>query len=215
MVISVSPASSGRGFLVLVLLILAGAGAEAGTVVLNNGDRLSGEVDSISGGRLLLDTEYAGRVPIRLDAIESVTSPVEFHVRLRGGGYLDGQACGKRRCATPDERWPRVAAHRSCRNLQREPPRRCAGGPGQRLEHPGGPGSGALHRKQRNGIREPAGAIDPGARLDRARLDAAPEPRGGRQRGLQGTTGFRLRLQAVFHGQVVCVGQRRSTTATS
>ncbi|MDE0063802.1 MAG: DUF481 domain-containing protein [Gammaproteobacteria bacterium] len=88
---NVAPASSGSGFLLLALLMLAGTSAQAGTVVLKNGDRLSGEVDSISGGRLLLDTEYAGRVPIALDAVESVTSPVQFHVRLRGGGYLDGR----------------------------------------------------------------------------------------------------------------------------
>lgn len=91
MSMNVAPASSGSGFLLLALLMLAGTSAQAGTVVLKNGDRLSGEVDSISGGRLLLDTEYAGRVPIALDAVESVTSPVQFHVRLRGGGYLDGR----------------------------------------------------------------------------------------------------------------------------
>ena len=95
MFISVSPASSGSGILVLVLLLLASVSAQGGTVVLKNGDRLTGEVDSISGGRLLLDTEYAGRIPIVLNAVESVTSPVEFHVRLRGGGYLDGRLAEK------------------------------------------------------------------------------------------------------------------------
>ncbi len=91
MSMNVAPASSGSGFLLLALLMLAGTSTQAGTVVLKNGDRLSGEVDSISGGRLLLDTEYAGRIPIALDAVESVTSPVDFHVRFRGGGYLDGK----------------------------------------------------------------------------------------------------------------------------
>ena len=88
---SVVPASSGSGFLCLIVLTLASASALGGTVVLKNGDRLTGEVDSISGGRLLLTTEYAGRIPVRLDAVQSVTSPVEFHVRFRGGGYLDGR----------------------------------------------------------------------------------------------------------------------------
>lgn len=86
-----APVKPGSGLLCLVLLTLASAGALGGTVVLKNGDRLSGEVDSISGGRLLLTTDYAGRIPIRLDAVQSVTSPVAFHVRLRGGGYLDGR----------------------------------------------------------------------------------------------------------------------------
>ncbi len=66
-------------------------GVLADTVVLKNGDRLTGEVDSISGGRLLLETDYAGRLPIRIQAVESVAAPAEFHVRLRGGGYLDGR----------------------------------------------------------------------------------------------------------------------------
>lgn len=79
------------GAMLLALPILLGKSVWADTVVLKNGDRLSGEIDSISGGRLLLRTEYAGDVPIWLDAIESVTSAEEFRLRLRGGGHLEGR----------------------------------------------------------------------------------------------------------------------------
>ncbi len=84
-------ASSARwcGLTLLALLILPVA-VVADTIVLKNGDRLTGRIDSISSGRLLLETEYAGRVPILLDAIESAASPAEFHLRMRGGGRLEG-----------------------------------------------------------------------------------------------------------------------------
>lgn len=74
-----------------ILPMLPGGAVVAGAVVLKNGDKLTGRVDSISGGRLLLETEYAGRVPIRLEAIESVASEAAFRLRLRGGGHLAGR----------------------------------------------------------------------------------------------------------------------------
>ena len=52
----------------LALSLWAGT-AVADTVVLENGDRLTGTVDSIAGGRLVLTTEYAGNVPIKLDQV--------------------------------------------------------------------------------------------------------------------------------------------------
>ena len=85
-----TPSAIHCGIPLCALLAALAGNVVADTVVLKNGDRLTGEVDSISGGRLLLDTDWAGRLPIRLDAIETVASRGEFHVRLHGGGYLDG-----------------------------------------------------------------------------------------------------------------------------
>jgi len=72
------------------LLAISGDGLLADTVTLKNGDRLSGQVDSLSGGRLLLDTDYAGRLLVRVKAIESVTADGEFQVRMRRGERLVG-----------------------------------------------------------------------------------------------------------------------------
>ena len=58
-------------YLVCLIFVLAGT-AHADVVVLKNGDRLSGTVDSIVGGRVVLETEYAGPVPIKMDAVESI-----------------------------------------------------------------------------------------------------------------------------------------------
>ena len=71
---------------VLCAVLYTGAGsAVADTVVLNNGDRLTGTVDSIAGGRLVLTTEYAGNVPIKLDQVAEVVTEAEFDVRTADG----------------------------------------------------------------------------------------------------------------------------------
>ncbi len=83
--------SAASAVLTLVVLLALPGGVVAGTVTLKNGDRLTGGIDSISGGRLLLQTEYAGRVPISLDAIETVASEAEFRLRLKDGGHRTGR----------------------------------------------------------------------------------------------------------------------------
>ncbi len=82
----------GRCRLMLLALALAcSGGVLADTVLLKNGDRLTGEIDSIAGGRLLLKTGYAGRLPIKLDAVELVTSKTVLRLRLRQGGHVQGR----------------------------------------------------------------------------------------------------------------------------
>ncbi len=66
-------------------------------VVMKNGDRISGEVDSIVGGKLLVQTEYAGLVPVQLDAVATLSSDKELNVRVgderKSGSFTaeDGQ----------------------------------------------------------------------------------------------------------------------------
>jgi putative salt-induced outer membrane protein YdiY len=64
---------------------LAAGYVSADVVVLTNGDRLTGTVDSISGGHVLLSTDYAGHVPIKLDAIAELTTEASFNVRTEQG----------------------------------------------------------------------------------------------------------------------------------
>ncbi len=71
--------------LIAAALSLWAGTAAADTVVLKNGDRLTGTVDSIAGGRLLLVTEYAGNVPIKLDQVAEVVSEAAFDVRTSDG----------------------------------------------------------------------------------------------------------------------------------
>ena len=70
-------------FALLALSSLLGtASVYADTVLLNNGDRLTGKVDSISGGHVLLITEYAGGVSIDLAAVAELSTEEAFDVEV-------------------------------------------------------------------------------------------------------------------------------------
>ena len=92
-----SGALGGTGVLVLTFLgILLGAlpaFAEEGaqTVVrLVNGDRLSGQLQQMVGGKLLLETAYAGVVEIDGAAIETLESTVSVVVEFGEGERVEG-----------------------------------------------------------------------------------------------------------------------------
>ena len=65
--------------------LLALQPATADTIFLRNGDRLSGAVDSISGGQVLLQTDYAGRVSIAASAVERIETDEALEFRLNDG----------------------------------------------------------------------------------------------------------------------------------
>lgn len=56
----------------LVLFTLLAASAKADTVVLTNGDHLTGSVTQLDGGKLTVHTDYAGDVVIAFDKVSSV-----------------------------------------------------------------------------------------------------------------------------------------------
>lgn len=93
---SITAAGAARlgGLALGAALVLGCPSALAGTVFLNNGDRLTGEIDSVSGGRLLLHSDYAGEVRIKLDAISHVATTEEFRIRLRDGARMQGKLVG-------------------------------------------------------------------------------------------------------------------------
>ncbi len=68
----------------LLAALCLGAAAHADTVVMQNGDRLTGTIDSIAGGRVVLATDYAGRIPIQLDQVAELISDAAFDVRMDG-----------------------------------------------------------------------------------------------------------------------------------
>lgn len=73
-----------RYLIALVALMLSSLPALADVVVLNNGDRMTGTVDSVAGGRVLLMTDYAGAVPIKVDAIVELITEQAFDVSVDG-----------------------------------------------------------------------------------------------------------------------------------
>lgn len=67
-------------YLLPVFLLLMGLRAAADTVVLDNGDRLSGNIVKLDGGKLSLETPYAGTVKIDWAAVAEVSSVKPLYV---------------------------------------------------------------------------------------------------------------------------------------
>ena len=78
-------------FMIFICVLLFAANhAGADVVVLINGDRLTGTVDSVSGGRVLLDTQYAGHVAIKMEAVAELITDAAFTV-VTDNDQVDGQ----------------------------------------------------------------------------------------------------------------------------
>lgn len=70
-------------FAALILLLFT-LPAFADQVVLKNGDRLTGSIKKSDGKVVVIKTDYAGEVTVKLEAIQSVTSSTELSVTLGG-----------------------------------------------------------------------------------------------------------------------------------
>ncbi len=76
---------------IAVSLILALAmPALADQITLKNGDRITGAIVKADGKQLVLKTDYAGDVTVKLDAIQNITSTGDLHVGLKDGKTLVG-----------------------------------------------------------------------------------------------------------------------------
>ena len=76
---------------IAVSLILALAmPALADQITLKNGDRISGAIVKADGKQLVLKTDYAGDVTVKLDAIQNISSTGDLHVGLKDGKTLVG-----------------------------------------------------------------------------------------------------------------------------
>ena len=69
-------------FGVLLILTLA---ASADQVSLKNGDRLSGTITKSDGKTLVLHTDYAGDITLKMDAVHGIESTQPLHVQLQNG----------------------------------------------------------------------------------------------------------------------------------
>lgn len=65
--------------------------AQADVLHLKSGDRLSGEVDSIVGGKIVLKTEFAGTLYVNQEAVASLESESTFELRHNGSDTIRGQ----------------------------------------------------------------------------------------------------------------------------
>jgi putative salt-induced outer membrane protein len=90
-------------FLTLVAVLASASALFADQVTLKNGDRLTGTVVKSDGKTLVLHTDAAGDVTLKLDAIQDIKTEAELHVSLKGGKTAVGPVTttdGKLKIAT-------------------------------------------------------------------------------------------------------------------
>lgn len=82
---------SGLRALVGVVLAILVLPVVADVVHMKNGDRLTGELAAISGKRLVLQTEFAGRLSLKQSSVLTVETEESFELKLRDGGRMSGR----------------------------------------------------------------------------------------------------------------------------
>lgn len=89
---------------VLVILLLSTAAFADDTVVLKNGDKLSGKIVGMGGGKLTIETAHSGKVTVDWAQVASIKSDGKVKVRLSTGemleGTLDAGEAGRLKIAT-------------------------------------------------------------------------------------------------------------------
>lgn len=78
---------------ILCALLLTGA-VRADTVSLANGDRITGVVRQLAGGKLSIATDYAGEIKINWTIIADLTTDSEVFVKLTDGAEVSGTITG-------------------------------------------------------------------------------------------------------------------------
>ncbi len=80
---------------VLLGLLLGGAVAAGDEVKLKNGDRLSGTVKGLAGGKLALETPHAGTVQIDWAQVVFLSTDGKHRVRMATGEEVEGKLSGQ------------------------------------------------------------------------------------------------------------------------
>ncbi|MBC7203086.1 MAG: DUF481 domain-containing protein [Pusillimonas sp.] len=68
-------------FTCLFTLLLLSISAHAGTIWLKNGDRITGTIQSLDGGKLLVETEYGGDIRVDVNHVKTLESDSELVVK--------------------------------------------------------------------------------------------------------------------------------------
>jgi putative salt-induced outer membrane protein YdiY len=80
--------TAGLAALICGLLPLA---AMADVLHLSSGDRLTGEIDSVGGGKVILKTDFAGTIAVKLETVKHMESEKTFELRTEEGVRQSGQ----------------------------------------------------------------------------------------------------------------------------
>ncbi len=78
------------GIYIGLALLLCQAPLCADTLYMKNGDRISGTLNSVSGGTLVFDTEYAGSLRVSMKAVSGMDTEKAYDVRLNSKSLMKG-----------------------------------------------------------------------------------------------------------------------------
>jgi len=79
-----------KGFAFVGLLLFATTLC-GDVLTMNNGDRITGTLDSVSGGRLIFSTEYANNIVIDLASVANLATDESYRLRLENGENFSGK----------------------------------------------------------------------------------------------------------------------------
>jgi putative salt-induced outer membrane protein YdiY len=77
--------------LYFLIFIFSAGPALADEIILENGDKLTGTVVKVEGGKLTLKTEFAGSVEVPVEKIKSLVTDEPAEVKLESGEVLKGK----------------------------------------------------------------------------------------------------------------------------
>ena len=92
-------------FLGLILAAAAAAPAVADEVDFKNGDKLTGKIENMEGGKLTIVSTVAGKVTVDMKNVSTFSSAAPLALKLKDGSTIRGKVA-----AAPRDRlrWPPV-----------------------------------------------------------------------------------------------------------
>lgn len=80
-----------RSLLTVLIASFAAISVSADVVEIKNGARIIGKVSKIDGGSIVVDTDYAGSITIKLSEVSSIATDAPVAVRFANGTRIDGR----------------------------------------------------------------------------------------------------------------------------
>ena len=96
-----------RTLIIVCFLSICAGAAWADTILLKNGDRITGAVGTVNAGAVTVTTEYAGELTIKQDAIEKIETENPLLVEREDGTTVEGvlQTRGGEQGVVVEEEW--------------------------------------------------------------------------------------------------------------
>lgn len=78
----------------IVAMLIASQAANADTLVLKNGDRITGEISKIWDAEITIEPEYSDEFKVDVSAVDHIESERDFEIELADGREIVGQPMG-------------------------------------------------------------------------------------------------------------------------